>query len=53
MQVYEPVKVTYDGNNRIEVEGKTIKVVLLIEKTELATVYMGSEGSGTIIVSEK
>lgn len=53
MDLYEEVTVTYDGKNRIEAKSDKIKIVLIISKSELTSVYMGSEGKGKIIVSEK
>lgn len=53
MDLYKEVTVIYNGNNRIEVKGDKLKIVLIISKSELASVYMGSEGKGKVIVTEK
>lgn len=53
MDLYKDVLVTYDGKNRIEAKGDGIKIVLIISKSELTSAYMGSEGKGKLIVSEK
>lgn len=52
MEKMENVVVKYDSaTGRIAVKGKTIRIVLTINQTQLMQVYSGEEGRATVLVS--
>lgn len=49
MRIYEQVKISRE-NNRIKIEGKTIKGSVIVTDAELAFLYAGGTGTATVNV---